>query len=78
MQQNSFQKRILIPQHQTIVCSAGACCLDASDFVPVNLDSVLELFYVFCSPLSKSSLSIAIALPASFGCKDLPISLAGK
>jgi hypothetical protein len=64
--QDSFEERVLIAQHETLVGSIAVAVLQILQRLLVVLDGALELLDVFCAALTEGSLGLAVALLALF------------
>ena len=60
--QDTLKQRILVSQHQTLICSISVALLQRLKRVLVVLDSLLQLFDVLCSSFAESCLSLSVAL----------------
>lgn len=69
LKQNAFEKRILVPEHQALICCCSMILLQTLKGFLMLLDGSLQLLDVFCSSFPKRSLSLAISLLAFFRCR---------
>jgi hypothetical protein len=65
-QQDSFEERVLVAQHETLVGSIAVAVLQVLQRLLVVLDGALELLDVFGAALAEGSLGLAVALLALF------------
>lgn len=67
LQQNTFQQRVLVPQHEALVGRGPVALLQARQGVFVLLDSGFKLLDILSATLAKGSLRLPVALLALFG-----------
>ena len=61
-QQNSLKQRVLVSQHQALVCCGTVALLQSMQRVLLSLYGGLQLLDIFCPPLSESRLSLTVPL----------------
>ena len=62
LEENSLEKRVLVPEHQTLVRGAAVILLEGLQAFLVVFDGIFELLDVLRAPLAESSLSLSVAL----------------
>lgn len=65
-QQNSLQERVLVTEHQTLICGAAVTLLKGLERLLVMFDGSLELLDVFRSPFTKRGLRLSVSLLSFF------------
>jgi hypothetical protein len=77
LQQDTFQQRVLVPQHQTFVGGMAMSSLKIGQVLLVSPDGLLQLFDVLSPAFSEGSLSLPVSLLSLLRCCiDLPTALA--
>jgi hypothetical protein len=66
-QQDSFQERVLVPQHEAFICGSPVTLLQALQGLFMVLDRCFEMLDILRPPLSESCLSLAVPLLAFLG-----------
>ena len=62
LEQDSFQQRILVPEHEALICCRAVALLKALQSLILLLDGSLELLDVLGPSLSKGGLRLAVTL----------------
>jgi len=65
-EQYALKQRVLVSQHEAFVGRSPMTLLETGKRLFILLDGCLELLDVFCSPFSKSSLCLSVALFSLF------------
>lgn len=68
LQQNPFQQRILVSQHETLVSSGAMALLQTLKLFFMVFDRGLQLFDILRPPLSEGRLCLAVPLFSLFRC----------
>jgi hypothetical protein len=77
LQQDAFQKRVFVTQHQTLVGGMAMGSLKVGQILLMSPDGFLELLDVLGPALSESRLSLTVPLFSLLGsCIDLAAALA--
>lgn len=72
LKENTFQERVLVAQHQTLICSMTVGGLQVVEILLMDTDGLFQLLDVLGSPLTEGRLSLAVALfPLLRSCIDL-------
>lgn len=66
LEEDTFQKRVLVTQHQALVRSMAVGRLQVVEILLMDTDRLLQLLDVLCSPFTESCLSLAVTLFALF------------
>lgn len=64
LKQDTLKKRVLVAQHQALICGATMCGLEVVQIRLVDSDSLFELFDILGSPFSEGGLRLAVSLLA--------------
>lgn len=66
LEENAFQERVFISEHQTLIGGAAVSRLKVMEVGLMDADGLFELLYVFGSSFSEGCLSLPISLLAFF------------
>jgi hypothetical protein len=73
LQEDAFQKRVLVAQHQALIGRMPVSGLKIGEVLLMGADSLLELLDVLGPPFPESRLRLPVPLLPFFGCRvDLP------
>ena len=65
-QENSLQKRVLVTEHQTLICRAAVTLLKRLERLLIVFDGGLELLDIFRPPFTKRGLRLSVSLLSFF------------
>ena len=65
-QENPFQERVLVTEHQTFICSTAVTLLKRLECLLVMFNGSLELFDILRSPFAKRGLRLSVSLLSFF------------
>ena len=62
LEQDALQKRVLVPEHQTLIGSVAVSCLEGGQVGLMSTDGLFQLLDILSPTLVKGSLSLPIPL----------------